>query len=515
MNKLTTLLLAIVLLLSMLSMMTLSSGAIVEGDWVTSRAADDYKDEESYRPACGYKYEVDQGLVLVSADYTNNTPYTHVHTRKAYDLKDNNATADGKSISLEFTVTDFDYEGSDHWVGISLHSQEIFAPGQTGFGEGMSVLIRGAGNGTAVAQFFYLNDDSGYQLFSMQNIVIQMNEQGQEVYTFEVAYTGTEYVFTLCGTEVKDESKVVNDVLNTYCTNGAYVGLSFYTTSSGSKLGATISKFQGETPYGEDSAEPEENRNNFAPIADSSTVPAGQPALIWNSAKEQFNSFQSTNIDLAPNDDGTMKATAKSASGYIIFSPKVAVSYEASDFPVIALLTRDCYAESATIFYSAGEIMGAQPDCSQEIDIAEYDFGEGWCMGILDLTDDLDWQGRVNMIRTDIENVDHMDEEMKYYDIAYFAAFRTIEDAEQYAKDYLIALLGHLPETEAPTTKEPATQEPATQEPAQTDANTEDPAQSEQTTDPTASVGCKSILAIPAAALFVMMGAAFAIKKKD
>ena len=509
MKKIPIVLLTLVMLLSTISVLSVATGAAIEGDWVTSRAADDYKDPDSYRPACGYKYDVNQGLVLVSADYTNNTPYTHVHTKSRYNLKDNNAAGNGKSVSIEFTVTDFDYEGSDHWVGISLHSQEIFAPGQTGYGEGISVLIRGAGKGTAVAQFFYLTDDLGYQLFSMQNIIIPTNEQGQEIYTFDVVYTGNEYLFTLCGTQVKDDSKVANDVLNSYCADGAYVGLSFYTTANGTEIGATINKFQGATPFGEDSAQPEENRNNFAPIADSNTVAAGQPALIWNAAKEQFNSFQSTNIDLVPNDDGTLSATAKSSSGYIIFSPKVSISYEASDFPVIALLTRNCYAEYGTIFYSAGDVLGAQPDCSQEIDIAEYDFGEGWCMGILDLTDDLDWQGRINMIRTDIQNVDYMDEETKYYDIAYFAAFRTIEDAEQYAKDYLIALLGTLPETEEVTTKESVT----TPENSDNNANTQEGV--EQTSEPVTEAGCKSIITLPVLTLVAMMGTAYVIKKKN
>lgn len=502
-------LLAIALLLSTVSALSLTAGAAVEGDWTASRAADDYNDPDSYRPYSGYKYELDKGLVLVSADYTNNTPYTHIHTKTPYNLKDNNANENGKSISLEFTVTDFAYEGSDHWVGISLHSKEIFTPVK-GFGEGVSVLIRGAGNGTAVAQFHYLDNDRGYHLFSMQNVLIPVNEQGQETYTFEVEYTQDGYKFYLCGQEFVDQTGVADEILDNYCADGAYVGVTLYTTESGTSLGACISKFQGQVPYGEDSMLPEENRNNFAPIIESSSVPAGKPALIWNSAMEQFNQLQSSNIDLAVNDDGTIGATALTESGYIIFSPKVTVSYEASDFPVIAVLTKDCYAESGKIYYSAGEIFGAQPDCSQEIDIAEYDFGEGWCMGILDLTDDLDWQGRVNMIRTDIVNVDYTDEDTKHYDIAYIATFRTIEDAEQYAKDYLISLLGKLPETESETTKEPATQEPA-----QTDPETQDQNNVEQTTEPASNEGCKSVLAMPIVMLIAMLGAAFVAKKHN
>lgn len=510
MKRMFSILLAFVILLSTVSALSFTAGAVLEGDWTASRAADDYNDPDSFRPYSGYKYELDKGLVLVSADYTNNTPYTHLHTKKPYNLKDNNATDNGKSVSLEFTVTDFAYEGSDHWVGISLHSKEVFTPVK-GYGEGVSVLIRGAGNGTAIAQFHYLDNDRGYHLFSEQNIIIPTNEQGQETYTFEVEYTQAGYKFYLCGQEIVDQTHVADEILNTYCADGAYVGVTLYTTESGTSLGACISKFQGQVPYGEDSMEPEENRNNFAEIADSSTVPTGKPALIWNSAMEQFNQFQSSNIDLAVNDDGTVNATALTSSGYIIFSPKVTVSYEAADFPVIAVLTKDCYAESGKIYYSAGDIFGAQPDCSQEIDIAEYDFGEGWCMGILDLTDDLDWQGRVNMIRTDFINVDNTDEEMKHYDIAYIATFRTIEDAEQYAKDYLIALLGKLPETEADTTKEPATQDPTQTDPVD-DGNSDN---NEQSTPSTEKKGCASVIAIQAVAIVALIGAAFTAKKKD
>ena len=515
MKRIFAFVLAMMLAASAFCLLTVSTGAIVEGDWVTSRAADDYGDEESYRPACGYEYDLDKGLVLISADYTNNTPYTHVHTKTAYNLKDYNAGGAGRSITMEFTVTDFAYGGisgqKDHLIAISLHSQEVFAPGQKGYGEGVSILVRGAGNGSAIAQFFYLDDNKGYTLFSEQQISIPVNNQGQETYTFELEYTQEGYTFYICGKQVKDSSKMADEILNTYCADGAYVGLSFYTGETGTSIGAYLSKFQGEVPYGEDSAEPEENRNNFAQIADPDSVPAGKPAVIWNAEKEQFNKFQSSNIDLSVNDDGTIKATALTSSGYVIFSPKVSVSYDAADFPVIAVLTRGCYAEYGKIYYSAGEIMGAQPDCSQEIDIAEFDFGQDWCMGVLDLTGDLDWQGRVNMIRTDFVNVDYTDPETQVYDIAYIAAFRTVEEAEQYAKEYLIALLGALPEPDSD--KETTNQQTTTEAVEDTQANNTQ-SEDEQGTDAAASNGCKSLICAPALALIAMFGAAFVCKKK-
>lgn len=223
--------------------------------------------------------------------------------------------------------------------------------------------------------------------------------------------------------------------------------------------------------------------------------------------------FKGSNLDFAINEDSTVRVTAKTESGYLIFSPKVAVSYEAADFPVIAVLTRDCYAESGLIYYSAGDVMGAQPDCSCEVDIAEYDYGEGWCMGILDLTDDLDWKGRVNMIRCDFNNLDITDEEMKNFDIAYLAAFRTIEDAEAYAQAYLVELLGKMPETQAPATKPDTEGTTAVPEGNETEADTESEKQ-EQTTQDQASGGCGAVVAMPVLAVVAILGSALLISKK-
>ena len=105
------LMLTLTFMASAFSMMLIPASAVVEGDWAVSRAADDYKDSDSYRPYCGYKYEMDKGLVLISADYTNNTPYTHVHTKNKYNLQDNRAGGSNRSITMEFTVTDFAYGG--------------------------------------------------------------------------------------------------------------------------------------------------------------------------------------------------------------------------------------------------------------------------------------------------------------------------------------------------------------------------------------------------------------------
>lgn len=514
MKKLLTLLMALAMIISISSILSVPASATVEGDWVTSRAADDYQDEQSYRPACGYKYELDKGLVLISADYTNNTPYTHVHTKKPYDLKAQNADGKGNSVSVQFTVLDFayggEYDDKDHWVSFSLHSKEVFAPGQTGFGEGVSVLVRGAGKGTAIAQFFSLDDDNGYKLFSEVAITIPMNDKGQEVYTFEVKHDDWGYTFYLCGQEFYDEGKTADSVLDQYCADGAYVGMSFYTGATGTPIEICVNEFQGEVPYGEDSAQPEDNVNNFAPIADSATVPEGQPSVIWNSAMEQFNRFNGSNLDFATNDDGTIKLTAKIESGYLIFSPKAEVSYEAKDFPVIVILSRNCSAEMGKFYYSAGDVLGAQPSCSCDFLLDEVSFGEGWYLGILDLTDDVDWQGRINMIRCDFSGIDYTDPEVNSFDVAYIAAFRTIDDAKAYSEQYLINLLGKLPETEPDKTTEAATTEPDV-DPDQSQSQESE----QQTTTPEQTKSCGAVISPVAFVAVALIGIAFHIKKND
>lgn len=513
MKKLMTLLLSLAMVACMATLLAPPASAIVEGDWVTSRAADDYQDEESYRPACGYEYVMDQGLMLISADYTNNTPYTHVHTKKPYDLKAKNADGKGNSVSVQFTVLDFAYGGEnddkDHWVCFSLHSKEIYAPGQTGYGEGVSVLVRGAGKGTAIAQFFSLDDNNGWKLFSEMAIKIPVNEQGQEVYTFEVRHDDWGYTFYLCGQEFYDAGKTADSVLDTYCKDGAYVGMSFYTGVTGSPIEICVNEFQGEVPFGEDSMPPEDNVNNFAPIADSATVPAGQPAVIWDSKMEQFSRFNGSNLDFATNEDGTIKLTAKVESGYVIFSPKSTVSYEAKDFPVIVVLTKNCSAEMGKFYYSAGDVMGAQPNCSCEFLLDEVKYNDGWCLGVLDLTDDVDWQGRINMIRCDFSGIDYTDPEVNSFDVAYIAAFRTLEDAKAYTEAYLYDLLGVDPGGDIVTTEKDTTVE----EENPTQSESEDIEQP-TTSAPEENKGCGSVIAMPLLALFTVIGIASIAKKE-
>lgn len=522
MRKITCLLLAIVMVLSVTSMLTITSSAILEGDWVSTRGANDYDDETDYIPASGYKYTV-EGFQTISPDYTNCVPFVQVNTKNPYNLKDRNADNKGNAISVEFTVTEFTYGGEfqdkDHWVCITLNSELMTVPGSLEYGSGLCILLRGDGDGIATAQVHSVDkDNKGFYRFTAATVNPTINDKGQEVYTFSIKHDGTDYVMNICGKEFVDTTGNLNKILDEKCADGAHLGITLFTNDVEQPASLLINEFQGNVPYGDDSAAPEENAKIFADIVDSSTVPAGQPAVKWDCKTEQSKQLRVLNADYTVQENGGITLKATTPNPYILFTLDNEISYEASDFPIIAVMTKNCWALTGRFFAMAGKNLGAGADTQYDFDVEEYYYGDGWGMSYIDLTDDPTWKGRINAIRCDFMDVDYSDDEYNTFDVAYFAAFRSLEDAEKYAEDYLIALLGKLPEADQVTTEEPTTEDPD-KDPDKnpdkdSDNQTEDDA--EQTTEPDATEsGCKSFVAIPVIAVVTMISVAFVAKKKD
>lgn len=524
MKKLITMMLVLAMVISTMTLLAVPTSAEgVEGDWVTSRAADAYREGiTDYIPAAGYKYTT-EGFQTISPDFTNCNPYVQAHTKNAYDLKAINADGNGNALSVEFVVTDYAYNGGngavDQWIAITLNSEPVVAQGNPAYGSGLCILMRGSGNGSTLGQPHYVDKENnefkpftenGNRFEGTVNPTVD-EESGKETYTFSIKHDGTQYVMDLCGTTFSDPDGNFDRIVDEYCTDGVYLGITLMTTIAETPASFVITEFQGEVPFGEDSEVPEANVNNFAELADSATVPAGQPAVKWDGNIEQCEEIKISHADYTVKDNGIVSLKCNSDSAYISFNLKNSISYQASDFPIIAVLTKDCWADSGKFYYMAGKTLGATGDCLQDFIIDEIELGEGWGLSILDLTDDPDWEGRINGLRCDFFGIDYADAEYNTFDVAYFGAFRSLEDAQKYAEDYLIALLGALPETEPPTTEEPTT-EPAETDPADSESgdNSE-----EQTTGSDATTSCKSLVAIPAVALVAMLGAAFVAKKKD
>ncbi len=519
MKKTILALIVIMMLLSVFAMLAIPvTAAEIDGDWITSRRANDYDDEQNYsHPAAGYKYTTD-GFVTVSPDYTNCTVYQQVHTRNKIDLQGNN-DGNGNAISLTFTILEYPYAGEtneDQWIAITLNSEEKANQGSVDNGEGLCILIRRLSYdpGKAQAQYHYVDKDGkGFSAFTLPDITVPVNEQGQEIYTFSMAYDGTNYIFNLCGTETKDEH--LNQVLSEKCAEGAYLGVTMHSGVSDAKASMLISNFQGEIPFGDDSAEPQPNVKNFAPIADSSTVEANQPAVLWDSTCRDFDKMDTVGATLDIQENGTVKLTTQTLAPYIFMGVKSEISYEAAEFPYIAVLTKDCYADGGNIYYCAGKVLAAKQECYDTIDLDDYTYGDGWSLGIYDLSEDEDWVGRINAIRIGFHFTasDLTDEDYNNFTIGFYGAFRSEDEAIAYAEAYMMQLNdGELP-TEEPTTERPTTHAPES-DPAQQTTEKNENNQEKQTADTSETAGCKSLISMQIISILILLGCAVTVNKK-
>ena len=243
------------------------------------------------------------------------------------------------------------------------------------------------------------------------------------------------------------------------------------------------------------------------------------PAVLWDSTYRDFRKISLAGGEYSINDDGSVHIVMQTASPYISFGIKSEVSYEAADFPYIAVLTRNCWANSGNVFYCAGPILSAENNYSENWDIEDTAYEGGWTLGLMDFSDynEDGWYGRINSIRVgfDFAAEDIADEQYNNFDVAFIGAFRSPEEAKAFteawltAKGYAATVQTEPPTTEAPTTEAPETEAkteaPTTEAPAGTDAETEAPA----------TKSCGAVVAAPVVALVAIVGVAFVAKKKD
>ena len=529
MKRILSVLLVTLMVLSLAAACVFTTSAALEGDWDTARSASDYDDEGSYGPAPGYHYDAELGFVIDPPVYAKeNTPFVQMHTKAPVNLKTNN-DGNGNSVSLELTVLDYAYDGGemkDQWICFTLNSQPIASPPNSDYGEGLCILIRGSGNGSAQVEPFYL-DTMGKNfntvVFPFPSVDVPMNDDGQEVYTFEVKYVDGGYTFAVNGHWFAAD-EYLNGILDRACADGAYVDVLCQTGVVDSSIKLAITKWQGDLPVGDDSKDPEEDLREKAPIADSATIPANEPAVLWDSTLRDFRKISVAGAQFAVNEsDGSVHLQIQSQSPYITFGIKSEVSYEAKDFPYIAVLTRNCWASSGNVYYCAGGILSAENNYSENWDIEDTAYPEGWTLGIMDFSDYNDddpeyeagWEGRINSIRVgfDFTAEDLTDEEYNNFDVAFIGAFRSPEEAYAYTQAWLAAKGYSADEV---TTEESTTEESTTapeSEPA--DDVTTAPESEEATTEaPKTEKACGGIIGAGVIAI-IALGACVVAKKKD
>ena len=539
MKRFLSMLLAAMMVLTMAVVLVAPTSAAIEGDWTTSRSGADYEDEGSFCPAPGYHYDAELGFVIDPPVYApDNTPFIQAHLKNPIDLKANN-DGNGNSVSMKFTVLEYAYDGEeggkDQWIALTLNSEPRSTPGNVKYGEGICILIRRGlgpnclGEGRAQFETFYV-DKTGYDSapknfglitgngFGLVQGDVPVNENGQEEYTFTVKYTDGGYVLSINEVTFGPDA-YLNTLLDNACAQGAYVGLLAQTGEANTKISLAINEWQGDLPVGDDSATPEEDLRSKAPIADSATIEANMPAVLWDSTLRDFRKIDPAGAIFSINDDGSVHIVTQTASPYINFGIKSEVSYEASHFPYIAVLTKNCWANSGNVYYCAGPNLSASNEYSENWDLADTEYEGGWSLGIMDFSDynEDGWYGRINSIRVgfDFSAEDVSDEEYNNFDVAFIGAFRSPEEAYAYteawltAKGYNANAATTEETTEAPTTEAEDDTEAKT-EGTTTEAVVETEAEGTETTN-----SCKALVAMPVVALVAMIGVAFVAKKKD
>ncbi len=290
MKKLLVLLTVACLILAAVPTFTLPASAVdIEGDWWLLRAPWDYG-EEGYTPTPGYQY-TDEGFTTIPTDYTNMTPFFTLQSKEAQNIRD--------GIYMELRVDEFAYggdTGEDHWISFNLSTIENIAPGNTDYCDNWVSLVRGDGNGTASAQSFTTTTSESGGSFDHTgdvSINIPVDEQGREIYTFEIEWDGTQYYIYLCGTLLAG-MEAVTKKLNQFNENGDFlVGVTFHSGVNGGKAGCTMLRYgmreaDATPPVGSEYVDPEPNTMVFGDVIDPSTVEAGQPAALWDTTKQSF-----------------------------------------------------------------------------------------------------------------------------------------------------------------------------------------------------------------------------------
>ena len=542
MKKLLATALALAMLLSMVAVAAIPAAA-VDGDWTVMGPIGEFFDDYEGEPAChpGYEY-TEEGLQTINADWRDETPSVRVRTTNKVNLKE--------GVYVQFRIDEFTYVG-DKWFNVNIWDGEFISPGSKNierFGTGIQTLIRPGDaaegkHGTISGITWYKEGFDGAGSSSMAADAVKADAEGRPLLTLEVTWDGASYAVKINGSAAP---QAVIDWMNQKWGGNdseAYIGLVLHHTNKNGKMKLAVTKFgtsadDAVTPMGDDSKEPITEYHVIADIADPNTVEAGKPAIFMNGSRDNSDSKSNHGIiaggDSKRNDDFSVRYTADKASYYTTYSVANDVSYDAKDFPVAIVLTRDfctcddpadCYAlESVSTYICNGEVTG--PDDQHKItelsmsDSVLTKDGRNYLYFYANLEEDagFDYEGRINAIRFDFAGVLFDQAGRNAFDIVFIAFFRTVEEAEQYVIDYL-----GITETEEPTTEEPTevVTEAKTEAPdaATTEAPagnvTEAPAGNE--TEAPAKSGCGSVVGFGAVAIVAVAAVAgmVSFKKKE
>ncbi len=540
MKRLIAFAIAAIMVLSMIPVMAFTASAAAEGDWTVyhNPKHDLPTNSEEPQPRPGYEYVAGEGFKTIAADYTNFSVYYTLQTKETWNLYD------GIYLEMRMDAWSAGGEGQlkDNWISFNLSDKPGVEPGGTEHSNNWFSLVRHRPNDLQILESHF-TADNGDKPGSLSTVgtldnqagtfSIPTDEDGKEIYTFEVIPNGDSFDIKVNGYTVPGAADSVSQHLNKCSVTGDwYVGITFNSGVSGGAADCVITKFgtnkdNATTPTGSDRREPDLNTRSFGEMIDASTVPAGQPALLWDANMTTVSSDPAgTNIALTAQGDGTFHALATGSTPYFMWTIKSELTYNAADFPVFAMMIKDFWGTGGTVYYCSGDTVTA--DDSHMINWTIYDEAGNnqeyvddddsyynliiWDLSTMNTeTDPKNWADRIHSLRPSF-SVDNTDPDKAEWDICYMGMFRTITDAQAYGDNYLGDKASQV--TEAPT------QDPATTTPEPENDTTAAPvdvttaAPSDETKAPVKEEGCASVMGLGAVAILAAAAAAVALKKK-
>lgn len=447
------------LLLVLSSLLTLPVSAYtppdIEGDWTTYRSAAEYdltqEEELNFTPAPGYEYD-EEGLHLISPKYQNTTVFGTLQSKEVISLKD--------GFYMELRVDDFSYGGedgtADNYISFHLWNRAKITPGATQYGQGWLSLIRHK-DGVSAESF---TSDTSFNYQGSTAIEPARDPNGKAIYTLEVTNDGTNYTVMVCGVPVEG-GEAITTLLNSLNTDGEfYVGASFWSAVTNGTLSATLlkcgaSKETATAPAGSDSKEPEDTGCGYPGFIDPDKVPQNHPAMVFDASGSSWTGdIPQEGLTLDRQGNNSFLVTAKDREGYFLWEVKRSLSYEAQDFPVIAILLEDQQGivNDLTLRFSTGIHMTDTEDHSLRYHLsgitkATYGIDGEYTLAVIDLKEALSedvyenhWSGRINNLRLDFHemNMDPTSEEVygNAFWLHWVAVFRSVDEAEAYANVY-------------------------------------------------------------------------------
>ncbi len=508
MKKILSTLLVAAMLLSLVIVAAMPTAAVEGGDWTTWGEAIQYGDnisDEAKTDVAGYDYEgIFDGFHSVGANWAHQSPFTHMQSAQAYDLK--------QGIYFEVVVEEFEFDKEiDKWYNINIWNQAKFAPPSPNpeYGFGLQTLIRpGSEVGTCKSIQWMKEQWTACGTSAIETPVVETaGEVNYDKFVVEITYDPQAgYHITINGSSLKAAEEGKPNVADAYLNEAfghddptvssmAYIGFAMHHTKAAGKQSATITKFgtsaaDASTPTGNYSKDPDNYSDLIEVVGpmDPTEVPAGQPGILMTGNLKDSDLWTvpttATGSLISITNDFTVAITGKDGTTDAgTWKVKMSKNYSIADFPTYMVITKDlctcggndkteCEAwEEAQIYYMVGDIIGAASAHTADVwvcdEVAVID-GHVYHYFTVNLVDEYgdvvigkDDDGnditmadgdRINGVRLDIFDLDGTNPENLNFEVCMMGFFASDDDAENYALDYFASLEGEEPpvKTEEP-----------------------------------------------------------------